>query len=69
MSSTEAWVAESRARCGLPPRIEDEPTLRRAAGMVAAARRQNDRDHAAGRLPGRYVEDPATLEKVAEILE
>jgi hypothetical protein len=32
------------------------------------AREQNDRDHAAGRLPSRYVEDPAVLDKVARIM-
>ncbi len=32
------------------------------------ARRQNDADHAAGRLPSRYVTDPEVLAKVARIL-
>jgi hypothetical protein len=66
--SIEQWVEDSRAAQGLGPRITDEATLLRAASMGAAARRQNDRDHAAGRLPSRHVEDPATLEKVAALI-
>jgi hypothetical protein len=65
--SFETWVEDSRQAQGLPPRVEDEDTLLRVAGIVAAARRQNDRNHAAGRLPSRYVEDPAVLGKVADL--
>jgi len=32
------------------------------------AREQNDRDHAAGLLPSRYVEDEAVLAKVARLV-
>jgi len=38
----EAWVAASRARCGLGPKIADESTLLRAAGAVAAALRRRE---------------------------
>jgi transcriptional regulator with XRE-family HTH domain len=44
-------------RCGMTP-----------AELREAARKQNDRDHAAGLLPSRYVEDPAVLDRVARLL-
>ena len=38
------------------------------AELREAARAQNDRDHAAGLLPSRYVEDPGMLARVARLL-
>jgi hypothetical protein len=38
------------------------------AELREAAIRQNDRDHEAGLLPSRYVEDPGVLDKVARLL-
>jgi hypothetical protein len=38
------------------------------AELREAAIRQNDRDHAAGLLPSRYVEDPSVLAEVARLL-
>jgi hypothetical protein len=38
------------------------------AELREAAIRQNDRDHAAGLLPSRYVEDPSVLTEVARLL-
>ena len=36
--------------------------------LAAVARLQNDADHAAGRLPSRYVEDVGVLDKVAVLI-
>ena len=38
------------------------------AELRTAARAQNERDHAAGLLPSRYVEDPGVLARVARLL-
>ncbi len=38
------------------------------AELREIARQQNDADHAAGKLPSRYVEDPAVLAAVARIV-
>jgi hypothetical protein len=36
--------------------------------LARIAREQNDRDHAAGLLPSRYVEDVAVLTRIAGML-
>jgi hypothetical protein len=40
-----------------------------ALDLREVARAQNDRDHAAGLLPSRYVEDEVTLQRVAALLQ
>jgi hypothetical protein len=41
-TSLERWVADSRVAQGLPPRIESEDVLLRAAALVASALRRRE---------------------------
>jgi hypothetical protein len=42
-----AWVAASRAAQGLPPTVEDEPTLLEVAGRLLAAHEPADSERTA----------------------